>query len=612
VTAVRNLTVNAGTGSVTLDGAVGGSNLINAVDITGTAGININGGSVTSQSTQDYNSLVVLGADTTFTAADANVAFDSTISGVTAVRNLTIGAGTGSITIDGVVGGSDLINTIDLTGAGGIALNGGSVTSQSTQDYNSDVTIGADTSFTAANANITFDNTVQGTTTIRNLTVDAGTGAITLSGAVGGSNLINAVDMTGSAGLNLDGGSITSQSTQDYHSTVSLGNDLTLTTANADVTFDQTVDGGQKLTANTGTGDVTFSDAVGSNTTVAGMMINAGNVGFASTVDVDSQGLDVTSSGTVDFNDAVTTTSAGDITINNTGTMTAAAAADFVVDGNFTQSGTGAVTTSANMITHGGDVTFNGAVTLDAEQTVIMTDTGNITFNSSLIDTDSTGVIDGSLPKDGLAGSQILLLAGSLATGTVATIADVENLTTLENLLSDAITSTPSNITVGAVNVADVNAYSMALTGRGGYLYGALTVAGSGSQGQRAAESVLTTPAPHDGPSQNGGLYLNGYLITGQSVAERVILPEPKVDESSIGKGDDDIFVIEGEQKTEKTGTASDTGFGITGDEEVKDPCKSNSSADGQCASDQPENTEEVEEKDGGTAGESGYGITGE
>ncbi|MBF0622288.1 MAG: filamentous hemagglutinin N-terminal domain-containing protein, partial [Magnetococcales bacterium] len=270
-TTAKNLTVDAGTGSVTLSDTVGSSNLINEVNITGAGGININGGSITSQSIQNYNSAVTLGADTLFTVIDDNIAFDSTISGATSVQNLTVSAGTGSVTLDGAIGGSNLINTVSLTGTAGININGSSVTSQGAQDYNSAVVLGADTTFTTTDANVTFDSTVSGVTAVRNFTVAAGTGAVTLSGAVGGSNLINAVNVTGSGGIAIDGGVVTSQSTQDYNNAVTLGADTTLTAA-GNITMDSTVagSGGSKsLTLDASTaGTITVSGAVSDITTL--------------------------------------------------------------------------------------------------------------------------------------------------------------------------------------------------------------------------------------------------------------------------------------------------------------------------------------------------------
>ncbi|HJW06185.1 MAG TPA: filamentous hemagglutinin N-terminal domain-containing protein, partial [Rhodanobacter sp.] len=202
--------------------------------------------------------------------------------------NLTLNYTTASLTAPAAsVGGA-----LDLTAAGGIRISG-NVTSTGAQAYHSAVTLGANATLATTNGNVSFDSTVDNaTTTARNLTVNAGSGAVTFGGAVGG-NVTNgalgalAVNSTGVTGFNAAvkaaslitntggstvlGGDITTSGAQTYNDAVTLGSDLTLSTTNNSVSFAGTVDNAsttaRNLTVNAGSGAVTFGGVVGGNAT---------------------------------------------------------------------------------------------------------------------------------------------------------------------------------------------------------------------------------------------------------------------------------------------------------------------------------------------------------
>ena len=95
----QSLTVAAGSGVVTFTGVVGATAL-SALTVTGPTTLDAN---VTTTGGQTYNSAVTVGGTDTLTTTNNAVHFVSTVNGANA---LTIAAGTGTVTLGGIVGGS--------------------------------------------------------------------------------------------------------------------------------------------------------------------------------------------------------------------------------------------------------------------------------------------------------------------------------------------------------------------------------------------------------------------------------------------------------------------------------------------------------------------------
>ena len=233
------LTVNSAT-AISFDGVVGGLDPLGAVVLHSTVGkylgaaftaaslstqslggmTELNGGPVTTTGGQTYGDATVLMADTTLRAGGA-VDFISTLDSFGSTpRALTVDA-TGNITLEGAAGGANPLGDVVLespgiktlaaafTGAslftdndvsGTTALDGGSVVTTGTQEYDDITILGADTTLTTTNSNITFGSTLNSAgPTPEALTVSSGAGAITLSGTVGGTNPLGAVVLTTSS-----------------------------------------------------------------------------------------------------------------------------------------------------------------------------------------------------------------------------------------------------------------------------------------------------------------------------------------------------------------------------------------------------------------------------
>ena len=104
------------------------------------------------------------------------------------------------------------------------------------------VTLGGTTAIDSTNTAIDFTSTVNGGF---GLTVNAGTGAVTFGGVVGGTTPLASLAVTGPTTLD---GFVTTTGTQTYNSAVTLGATDTLTTTNGAVDFVSTVDGAFGLT----------------------------------------------------------------------------------------------------------------------------------------------------------------------------------------------------------------------------------------------------------------------------------------------------------------------------------------------------------------------------
>jgi len=190
------------------------------------------------------DALTISAALTTITTADENQAI--TVNSATTMNaDLTVSAGNAEIELNGTVDGNhDLIlNTTgitDINGEIGCTIPIASITT----NVGGTVQIGAD--ITAQGGTMTFNDAVVldtqaitlidsgGSGVIFNSSVDGSqvlilivTGQTTFGGAVGGTDPLTTLSVSGPT--QLDGGSVTTKGTQTYHGAVTLGANTTLT-----------------------------------------------------------------------------------------------------------------------------------------------------------------------------------------------------------------------------------------------------------------------------------------------------------------------------------------------------------------------------------------------
>jgi len=217
-------------GSTTFKGAVGSINSLKLLNVTplkplkSDAGININGGSVTTSGSQAYLSAVTLGADTTLTGS--GITFNSTVDAKDAnasAQYLNIVDG-GSSTFYGAVGSINSLKSLNVKSDAGIYIAGiytvddrlkTSVKTFGTQTYNGAVALGADTTLTGNG--ITFNSTVDASTRgIPSLTI-FDSGSTTFNGAVGSIASLKLLNVTSDEGININGGSVKTSGSQTYN-----------------------------------------------------------------------------------------------------------------------------------------------------------------------------------------------------------------------------------------------------------------------------------------------------------------------------------------------------------------------------------------------------------
>ena len=240
VDGAQALTVN-GTGATTFSGAVGATTALSSLtsDAGGTLGLK----SVTTSGAQSYGETATLdgayttgnaafgvtgaatlAGGTTINAGTGPISFGGTVDGA---RALTVN-GTGTTTFSGAVGATTALSS--LTSDTGGTLGIGSVTTAGAQSYGEDVTLSGaayttgngafsvggstalatDVTIDAGTGAISFGGTVDGA---RALTVN-GTGATTFSGAVGATTALSS--LTSDAGGTLSLKSVTTSGAQSY------------------------------------------------------------------------------------------------------------------------------------------------------------------------------------------------------------------------------------------------------------------------------------------------------------------------------------------------------------------------------------------------------------
>jgi len=172
----------------------------------------------------EINAATTLDGDLTINAGSGTIQLDGTIDGNQALVLNT----TGTTDINGVIGGTTPVASV-TTNTGGSTEVGANVSSQGSQTYNDPVVITTDVAFNSLASDITFGGTVKGqdnATDPHNLTVSATAGTVWFKGAVGGDGFINAIDID--AATLTQGAAITGQGQVDIDVTnpLEIGYDL--------------------------------------------------------------------------------------------------------------------------------------------------------------------------------------------------------------------------------------------------------------------------------------------------------------------------------------------------------------------------------------------------
>src|SRR6056300_1708183 len=284
VNGAYSLTVNT-TGNTTFTLAVGGTTALTTLTTNASGTTYINGGAITTSSTQTYGDAVVLGADTTLTTTDSDITFSSTVDGDSAdsKRDLTLTLGSGSATITGIVGTTSLADiTLNSSATFNAAVTATNLTiaANKTATVKDDVTIastialsGSSTLEVINTSAMTIAGTITDTGTGNSITVndnDANTAPdeVTFSGTVAADTLYigtattaGHAKFTGTTGPTITSITITGGNHADEDSTATFNYALTST----DITLDDN------------TGDAHLIFAENNSVTIAGTIDGAAN-----------------------------------------------------------------------------------------------------------------------------------------------------------------------------------------------------------------------------------------------------------------------------------------------------------------------------------------------
>jgi filamentous hemagglutinin family protein len=322
-------------GNGVINGAVGTGSALTNLSVTGTATL---GATIATSGNQAYAGKVTLGADTVLTAG--SVTFGSTVDGA---QSLSI---TGPVSFAGAIGAATALT--GLTVDSSATVNGGSVTTSGTQNWNAAVTLGDTSRINSGSGDVLFAGPLNGAV---DLTVDSA-GLTRFGGAVSLASLTT--DTAGT--LALGGGVITTSGTQTYGESAVLTADMVLT--GTLITLAQggngQTDGLQSLTIN---GDSVMNGSLGVITALEAVSINGRSTISGTIITTGSQAY----TGAVSLAGASSLTSnAGSLTFGSTVNSTGSAGLTLVAGGDVTANST--VTAGSIRVT-GGNLTFNGAVT---------------------------------------------------------------------------------------------------------------------------------------------------------------------------------------------------------------------------------------------------------
>jgi CHAT domain-containing protein len=364
--------------------------------------------------------------------------------------------------------------SLNVIGGSNININD-NVTTKGGQSYNGSVILTRNATLETTNSDVTFSNTVDSEATETNdLTINAGSGDITFTGAVGnnvslGNIAANSTDnttfnstvqannlTTNTGGTTILNGDITTTTTQTYNDNVQLNNNnIILNTTNSDITFTGTVNGqtaeSNNLTLNTGNGNISFNNLVGNTTPLGDIIANSnGTTKFNNSVVAKSLTTDL--NGTTELNGNVTTT--GTQTYND----------NVILDSNITLN-----TTNSN-------VTFNGTVdnkTGETNDLTVNAGSATITFSEDVGNT--TALRNTTLTADSIninsptifKGTGNLTLQPSTDSKTIGVNADSQefNISNTELNLIDGFSTViiGTNTGTGDINIGEDGAVDLSL-----------------------------------------------------------------------------------------------------------------------------------------------------
>lgn len=404
--------------------------------------------------------------------AGGNVSFTGTVNSFTPLpptsptpRNLTVTAGTGSVSFGDKIGATQSLANVGITGDT-ISLTG-NVTSSGNITFTGDLTLNRNvtiSSTSGATGAITFTGTIDSDTssTPRSLTLGTASpsqsGATTFGDSLGATNRLGAVTVHRTGTISIDGNISTANAAVSFKGAVALTGDSSIITKTGSnvggnvsflSTLNATASGAQDLRIDAGSnGIVTFGSTVGATTKLGEIQVNAKTIAIGG--DITSNNANITLTGGVILNSSPTISSTGgNITLNGS------------------VNGSAINTRSLTLNSGSGDITVNAVVgNLRRLLGFTISDADDVTINNSVTVTTISITADGGtddMTTISVTGNSTL--AGSTAitsTATVETYIDVSgrfnvsvSVTGSGTIKSELRATSNSNFTVTGTNVSN-------------------------------------------------------------------------------------------------------------------------------------------------------------
>ena len=438
----NNVTV---TGNADIDGAITD---IAVLSISGTSNI---GADITTSGTQTYTGAVTLSADVTLTSSGDVITFSNTVNSADSTnRNLTVttGGDTVHINFDGIVGGSQGLGAIAITGVldlNAAIADANSLTVSGASLLDADVTTSGNQTYSGAITLGTAARTLAGST-IQTVAVN-GAQNLTITGNLDLNGAITEVAVFAVSGTTDLGANVTTTGTQTYSGAVTLsGAERTL--QGSTITTQGTLAGGsQNLII---TGNAVFGNGTGDTVTGVGTLNITGNT----TIHTNT----ITTSGTQIYGNATS---------------------DTIVIG-----------TATTLTTTNSQITFTGLVDSQSGETNNLTlAVGNseVEFDAAVGATTPLGAIaiTGALDLDAI----IQKTSGSAAGATSLTVSTTSNLGA--NVNTSGIQTYTGAVTLSGAN-RTLKGSTITTQGTLGGAF-ALTITGNAVFGNGAADDVVLT-----------------------------------------------------------------------------------------------------------------------
>ena len=490
---------STGVETVTINAAIGDSTNTGGISISAATAINVNANLTAGGAPIILSSSVVLNADVTIDAGNADITFGGTInSSSSTAKALTVDAGTASVQFNGALGATFPLGVITVSGDTEIQLGGNITTTNGLVTFNAPVTLNRNVSIATGSGGVVFgtvalngvDSDSSGTP--RQLTV-SGTGAVTFNGKVGDTIPLAGMVISSSGAISVGGDVTTSgNSIVSFTGPVSLAADAVFTTNGASLTFSSTINSpttARKLDVVTGKGTTTFGGNIGATTALDDVTISAAKIVLAGNV-TTKDGI-VTMTGAITLNTNVTIDTSTAATGNANATLSGSinsistGAKNLILDaGDATvtiNSSVGATKALAAFTVSSSDTTVisgilkAAAVSINADSSINVAATAKVTATTSaaLIATDLLAVITisgafvgSAVTVTGHASADTVLTAVNNANFTVAGtgVAGTDDNGTL--LRSDkGVTSTFNFTNIGALDLTGgVSANTFAFT----------------------------------------------------------------------------------------------------------------------------------------------------